>query len=298
MTVALRRRKGGPYGNQLRLPDGWGQRMTLCIAGMNQRSGCIIAVSDFMMSEESSSTEPNTVKAQWVPHAPSWVQMFAGDLTVDERVSQYVYEHMAPGSPALFQKILSHFHDAYRIELCRRIEMEILAPLGMTREDFLQHGRAYFGDAEFLGWLARIENATLGTTFLVAGIEPSGSMRMFSLENPGVSRYWDRLGFHAIGTGAGVAIATLHRTYKAALPLEDMIYRLCEAKFLGEVAQGVGKTTMVQVVMANGTCRVMRPPDVEALRTLWVGTPPVPDVAKAEIEKRLKPEPEWGQDSA
>jgi hypothetical protein len=168
----------------------------------------------------------------------------------------------------------------------------------MSRDDFLEHGRAYLGEPEFLRWLAKVEEATLGTTFLVAGVEPTGVVRMFSVENPGVVHYWDRLGYHAIGSGDVLAIASLHRTFKFGLSLADTIYRLCEAKFLGEAAHGVGTHTVVEVVYANGTCQIMWQPDVEALRPIWRqhGMPPVPEAARHEIGQRLRVANGWGKE--
>jgi len=272
--------------------------MTLCIAAINEGASAIITVSDFMVSNQWTSTQTRTVKAQWVPNAPTWVQMYAGEPTIDERVSEFVRRRITRGVPPDFDMVRGSFEEGYKAELCRRIEMEILGPLGMSREDFLEHGRAYLGEPEFLRWLGKVEEATLGTTFLVAGVEPTGVVRMFSIENLGVVRYWDRLGYHAIGSGDFLAIASLHRTFKFGLSLADTIYRLCEAKFLGEAAYGVGTHTMVEVVYANGACQIMWQQDVEALRSIWLqhGIPPVPEAARTEIGQRLKIADGWGKE--
>src|SRR5689334_3564005 len=134
MTARKRRRMGVLYDRSTELPPEWGRRVTLCIGAISDIHGCSISVSDFMLSNPGTSTEAITVKAQWVPNAANWVQMFAGDMTVDARVCDYLRSRIASGSQPSAAEIESHFKAAYELELLRRIETEVLGTLGVTRE--------------------------------------------------------------------------------------------------------------------------------------------------------------------
>ncbi|MGD0650127.1 MAG: hypothetical protein ABSA97_03140 [Verrucomicrobiia bacterium] len=100
------------------------------------------------------------------------------------------------------------------------------------------------------------------------------------------------LGFHAIGTGETLARASLMGNLELTAPLTDVIYRLTEAKFMGESALGVGKKTVILTLGQDGEWDAVLPKDAEKIRELWdkTGRPPIP--AKAQdtingIKRRL-----------
>jgi hypothetical protein len=184
-------------------------------------------------------------------------------------------------------EVVSAFEKSFRNELKRKIEGELLSPYGLDREIFLRRGRAYFGDEEFTRLVYQINAMRLETSFLIAGYEPSGLPRLFSITDPGVSENHTSIGFHAVGSGWVNALGSLYRTYDGDLPRDDLIYRVCEAKFLGEKAPGVGKRSFVDVIAPDGTHQGLFPEFVEPLKAIWKkeGSPPIPPAARLAIAK-------------
>jgi hypothetical protein len=153
----------------------------------------------------------------------------------------------------------------------------------------LEQGKNYFGDEQFTRLLYELNAINLDTHFIIAGFELDGAPHLFSVVDPGISEDHLSLGFHAIGTGSPRCVGALFGTYDSSLSIVDLIYRLCEAKFLGESAMGVGKKTFVDVFSSDGIHQGLVPDLVEPIRAIWQkeGLPPMPASARAEISRSL-----------
>lgn len=88
----------------------------------------------------------------------------------------------------------------------------------------------------------------------------------------------------------------MYTTYETDLSKSELVYRACEAKFLGESAAGVGKQTYVLTLNLNSQGEAeyesLYPPDVEKdIRPKWVaeGRPAIPIDVADQIEKSLRP---------
>lgn len=97
------------------------------------------------------------------------------------------------------------------------------------------------------------------------------------------------IGFHAIGAGDTLAHASLMSNFDMEASLEDVIYRLAEAKFRGETALGVGRKTVFTIHKKARPSYFISSEDVEPIRKLWMakGRPPVPPEAKPMITPLL-----------
>ncbi len=159
-----------------------------------------------------------------------------------------------------------------------------------SAEAFRREGRRCLGKAEFKRRLRQIDGISLGTTFVVAGFEPTGVARMFEIADPGTFEECPPMGFRAIGAGGTIATSSLIASYTTSLTVPELVYRTCEAKFLGESALGVGRKTFVLVVTADGRQRAIRPADVESIRAIWEskGHPPIPTGVTNTIEGALR----------
>jgi hypothetical protein len=269
--------------------------MTLCAAAISRRDLRVITVSDLMLSTPSVSVDTSSVKSEPISKSGRWMAMFAGSPSVWTKVFHRAGGLIASGGET-FSEVESAFLLAFREELKLKIEGEILGPFGIDRETFLKKGREFFGDIEFSRLLAQISAAGLETDFLVAGFEPNGWPRIFSVSDPGVSEVHSNLGFSAIGSGSPRAFNSLCSTYDPGLSTVDLVYRMCEAKFLGESAYGVGKNTFVIVIAPNGNQQRLRPEHVETIRPIWEkqGIPPVPIEAFGAISLNLQ-EMNWAK---
>lgn len=181
--------------------------------------------------------------------------------------------------------------EAFREVLKRKIESEILSPIGLTREKFLKEGKDMLGDHEFSSILNQIKDAKLETDFLVAGFGADGVPRIFTVGDPGTEYVHDAMAYHAIGCGAFLADAALMASFDPLAPLPDIIYRVLEAKFLSEAAPGVGKSTFVNTLDQQGKIQCIFSTETEKMRKLWESNKrPVPARAKETIKKILTDE--------
>jgi hypothetical protein len=262
--------------------------MTLCIAAVARASGgghSYITVSDHMLSNSSMSAEPTLVKTSFIGTKIRWTVMFAGDPTHAYRIISRVIDSTS-GQSETFAVMESAFETAFRAELEQKINDELLSPLGITREQFQKTGKKEFGREIFGKMLYQVGNVRLDTDLLIGN-----ASRIFSVSDPGKIEYHDPLGFHAIGTGATLAQASLMGAIDSLHPVNHIVYRLLEAKFRGESAAGVGTRTFLTVMDAAGNCRQMTSDECDHIRAIWEikGKPPVPDSAKKLIGDLLKP---------
>jgi len=280
------------------------QDMTLCIGAISRRDLAIVTISDLMLSapDETMSAETGGMKLTPIGTEGLWLSLYAGDSSIPARIHARV-EKALINQPQDLVRIEAAFRDAFKAELKRKIEDEMLGPSGLTRGEFMRKGREYFGDEEFVRLYYHMNKIELDTEFLVGGfdIQPTGTIpRLFSLSDPGVTAYRDAQSYCAIGIGSTLANATL-----TTLPfdpfdsLQNIIYRLCEAKFRGESALGVGKMTFVVVLYPDGKTAAIFPERTEQIRSLWgaKGKPPVPPEAAQLIPTLFMPIG-WGKDFA
>ncbi len=139
--------------------------------------------------------------------------------------------------------------DAWNAELRAQIESTILGRYDMSLEEFRKKGRRQFGDSEFAIVNKLIREFSLRTSFLVCGTDKQDFPHVFTVSSVnGSTIVNDPAGRGAIGTGGQMALGALGaRKHLASLPVRELIYRVCEAKFSAETARGVGKGTILTV---------------------------------------------------
>jgi hypothetical protein len=255
--------------------------MTVCIAAISRKDNRIVTASDFMLSNEYMSADTRTIKGEPVGRSGKWLAMFSGNPSVQAVVLKLANENLSADKSETSTEVLAAIENAFRETLKRKIDAELLSPYGIDRETFLQRGQAWLGEREFSDLLYQLRTTRLETSFLVAGFEPNQQPRIFSVTDPGVSQSHDSIGFHAIGSGNLRALGSLFTTYDydAELTTDQLVYRVCEAKFLSESALGVGKRTIINIVDSDGKHEGLFPELVDKVRNIWSqkGRPPIPD---------------------
>ena len=125
---------------------------------------------------------------------------------------------------------------------------------------------------------------------LVAGLDPVGQTKLFSVSPSGVVTL-AALPYHAIGAGAFIALGALYNlAHFPNIDLTETVYRACAAKFAAEMAPGVGESTYTLVISALADeWKLLL--EVDELRELWrtKGQPPIPGNARRLIKRNLKP---------
>jgi hypothetical protein len=269
--------------------DHYGIFMTLCIAAIARREKKIITATDFLLSTEIDSADTPAMKVIRTGCNKRWLTMFAGDPSIFIDINTDVLARLS-GTEERAMDMAAAFEGAYKDRLKRKIEDETLSIYGLTRKEFLDQGRESFGKEEFLTILHQMADTKLETDFLVAGFDGPEPC-ILSISDPGVAYTHDLSSFSAIGCGAPLAEATLTATFDPFATTTDVIYRVSEAKFVGERAPGVGRSTLITVFGLNEEWKGIFPTAMKPIKDLWLqkGVPPVPVEAAGLITSGFKP---------
>ena len=138
--------------------------MTLCVAAISRHDHEVVTVSDLMLS---ASTEDMSIDTQMLKTQPVltsgglWSVMFAGNACVSACVQERVARQLMD-RPGYLDVVSKAFEAAFREELQRKIEGDLLSPFGLGRDRFLREGRGYFGDKQFTQMVYQINGTRLG----------------------------------------------------------------------------------------------------------------------------------------
>jgi hypothetical protein len=243
-----------------------------------------------MLSSPTMGSEQTLfTKVDILPPDSRWLVLFSGDPSIRMEVNRLAFPLIRAATQQDVPNLLQAYEAACLKVLERRIQGKILSRYGIDRERLFAEGRKALGRRIFTRLTAQIEAMSLETEFLVAGFEPSGRERLFCVGDPGETEHLEHVGVHAIGAGASVALGMLCNTYKPTLAMPELVYRLCEAKFLAENAPGVGKKTIVSVLQRDPKkIWWMTSSRSETVRRLWNDNrPPIPAGADEAIKQAL-----------
>jgi len=265
--------------------------VTVCIAALPRFTDKIILVSDLLLSSDEASVD-GVIKFATIAPLTEWYVMFAGDpsrfQTLMDRLRGLLGD--VKNTRLTVETVTAGFEQAYRLELLRVIESDVLRPYGLTHAHFIRKGKRLLGEVRFNHVMDRVEAVDLGVEVLVAGLDAWGQTRLFSVSTRGLVSP-AALPYHAIGAGAPIALGSLYPlTYFPTFDqLAETVYRVCAAKFAAENAPSVGESTYAVVIspMASTWTIVT---DIDRLRQLWKtkGQPPVPTEARRLIERDLQ----------
>jgi hypothetical protein len=219
--------------------------MTVCIAALADDGRSLVMTCDSMLSSESFSADHTAVKMHVLTAPFPWWIMAAGDVShtipVIELAGLKLLAMTETTNTREFveRAVVSAYQGVYR----QVAEDVVLTPLGFDWE-YLQRG-----ESSIVGKLMeKLEQVNLGCEFLVAGFDWNGDGYIFSVMHPGTAKNRNVCGYEAIGTGAYNALAILmHHSVNQEMKLAQVLYHVCEAKFMAESADGVGRHTHVKV---------------------------------------------------
>jgi hypothetical protein len=163
-------------------------------------------------------------------------------------------------------------------------------------ERFLKENTQMFTPDESRELYGRIKNVRLGCSFLVFGFDGGGQAHILEVSedvNGEVSdKVRDNVGFWAIGSGQYSALSILFfHQYSRTKEIPTAIYRVAEAKFMAESAQGVGEYTNISIFRPDLTFSLLKQANVNKIREAWQlqGAPKTP----ANIEKSIEGMISW-----
>lgn len=257
--------------------------MTVCIAAICEQGRFIVSASDTMLSLGGVvAADSSIIKGRSI--YDTWVAMYSSNgvgrvLPILESVSQTLAQQMAAQRiggrlparphPASAEQVRSAFDTVCRAVL-KQARASVLAVYELDMATFVRDGLLRFGEAGFNELRRRIEAINLGCEFLVHGFDQTRVPHVFVVEPSGEIRgELTEVEFDAIGSGAGYAQSSLFfHSYRRDHPLALAVYRVCEAKFMAESAQGVGRDTVLVVLGEDRRYRVLSGEAVEPIRRM------------------------------
>jgi hypothetical protein len=292
----LRPRQTPPPPSPRRSWDTLVPTMTVCIGAMVRVHGAIALVSDLMVANNVLSKDLATLKHSAIVERGRWWCMYSGSPTEYAMLKEWFRLNVAEDPKTLDDatRVVERACDALTKRL---IERQVTSSFGFTFDQFLDVGLATFGDSYFRDLSEECRKVKLQIELLVIGFDERNRSHIFTSElDPGtrtrVCTVHDPEGVYAIGVGAWSAMGALDaHDIMEGTELSHTIYRLCEAKFISEVAPGVGKVTKVDVFFSDD-----RPSlhlflyEDDPIRTAWLAHPaaPPPDLAIQTIDSAIR----------
>jgi hypothetical protein len=251
--------------------------LTVCIAAASIQDDVVVAASDRRLAFHYFSSDDGIRKA--TPIAKRWRAMFAGnDISSVPPIVASV-RNRPQSDFATCEEVARWFADSYQSYRLRTALDRIVSLPGMDIEQFLRTGPELYG-RDFPKLRKKIDQFDLEVEFLVYGFDLSPKPWMFIIKNPGTVEHYTDIGRWAIGTGAHTAYTSLGSIGSVdgltGLRTADLIYRVCEAKFLAESASDVGRTTNISVLSRDGTERFVLNDTLSKIRNAWNETREIP----------------------
>ena len=164
--------------------------------------------------------------------------------------------------------------ELYQRRHVQRAESVLLRPRGYTVATFQQVGRQQLGEQIFGELLKEFMLFGLNAVdFLICGADPSGA-HIFRVFYSGIAggdwlEWSNHLGFRAIGSGTGHAVARLSiEGQEAGLSARETLFNVYRAKKTAESVNDVGTGTDVWIVR-KGQSVELGPAAMERLDAVW-----------------------------
>jgi len=227
--------------------------MTICIAANCADARSVVVASDRMLSAPFLLLEFDHADAKIDEVSRTCVALTAGDALAADSVLA-----AGSGSPGqLSNPLISDFAEHVRqrfVDTRRRLANEhILEPRGISFQDFYMGGliNRLPGDLALV-LDSQVQSMELGVTVLLAGVDQTGA-HIYAVADPGTCACYDRVSYHAIGSGHRHALLTLvgynqHRS----VGVNQTVFNVYCAKRAAEAAPGVGTATEMRVITTSG----------------------------------------------
>jgi hypothetical protein len=214
--------------------------MTVCIAAICEFGRAVITASDYKISLGSVSGDVAVKQIRGI--LPGWSVMYAGnDIAHIGKVLDTCANGADTNTPLSIDKAQDAFVAAYQSVFSRVCSDTYLSPYQLNFDTFKKNGKKIFHSTPLSYLQNAIATFDLGCTLLISGFDAHKRAHLFTVENPGVSRSFDEVGFWSIGTGQAQANSSLmFHDYNIGNDRDLASYLVYVAKLMSESADGVG----------------------------------------------------------
>ena len=227
--------------------------MTICVAAICNQGACVVVAGDRMVSAPFLTVEFDHPNAKIDTISPRCVALSSGDvLCITDILSESsgILGQLQDPSVDLFTNEIKQRFLRVRTRL---LNERLFQPRGLSFENYYTRGQIQSIPADLAMVLDNhVLKFQLETSLIVAGTDSSGG-HVYCIEDPGTSHCFDRLGYHAIGSGHRHAILSLvTMQHNATVDLPRAIYNVYRAKRQAEMAPGVGLATDMRIIDHKG----------------------------------------------
>ena len=217
--------------------------MTICIAASAADKSAVVVASDRMISAGFLNLEFDHPESKIEKLGKSCVGLSAGDALPAGDLFSSAYPVSTQLQNPKVKQISETVTDTYSLLRKKRIEEEVFSPRGLTIDAFYQQGLIRsFPPEVSMSLDDQVQHAAFGVTLIVAGVDQEGA-HIFGVSDPGVSTSYDRIGYHAIGSGMSHAFLSLVAVgQQCSKSINETAYNVFRAKRHSEVAPGVGQS--------------------------------------------------------
>jgi hypothetical protein len=269
---------------------GYPYDVTVCIAALADAGQSLVFACDSKLSLPEVSGDRVALKCFPLSSRLQWWAMVAADEV--SHVLPVIEEAYQGGMIDLSEATNRHqnveriFVSAYQAVRRRYVEDLVLKPIGLD-----------FGEWKTAGYapdlMARIEAVDIGCEFVIFGFDMGAFGHIFTVGHPGVARNHNLTGYAAIGSGGYSALSSLlFNSVNSEMELPEVLYRVCEAKFMAESALGVGRHTYVNIARVGEAMSATHLSDyvVNSVRNAWEkeGKPRIPRGIVDELRPLLR----------
>ncbi len=222
--------------------------MTICIAALCEQGESVVVAADRMVSAPFLTIEFDHPNAKIDVIGQRCVALSAGDvLAVTDVLSEssgISGQLQNPAVGLIADEIKQRFVQVRH----RLLNERLFQPRGLSFNDYYR-GLIRSMPSDLAMMLDnQIQAFQLGASLIVAGVDSSGA-HIHSIDDPGTSQCYDRLGYHAIGSGHRHAILSLVTLqHNTMVDVARAIFNVYFAKRQSEIAPGVGVGTDMIVI--------------------------------------------------
>ena len=235
--------------------------MTICIGAICENRSKGVIASDRMVTERMLSVEFEHDEPKFEILSNNCIALTAGEALPPTELFRAVKLQIQESSK--IKDMAEAVAETFRNFKRKRIENLVLKQRNLTFDSFLEKQKMLLPEI-----VIRIDNqiatAKMNLFILLVGIDEGGA-HIFVIVDPGHSVCFDRLGFHAIGSGLPHALSTfISYNYTPVFSLKKAAYVVYEAKKTAEKAPGVGKELDMAIVDGEGV-KPISEKDIEIL---------------------------------
>ena len=243
--------------------------MTICIGTLCEKRKVAIFASDRMLTNPTLSVEFEHDEPKYQLLSKNSVLLTAGEALPPTEMCREITSEVEKKASPRINDIVNIVCEKFRECKMNRIEEKYFKPRGFSMEEYLQLQK-HLNENVILRLEQAIESAEMNMALIVAGVDNLGA-HIFDIRDPGHAECYDRIGFHAIGSGLPHAIATfISFNYTPNIDLKKAMYITYEAKKHAERAPGVGKTATDIGIISDKGIKVIKSEETKKLEEIFL----------------------------